>query len=97
MKKTFLFIVLIGIMLGIGIWIFKTNNDSLNYQAQRSSTNKNNLDEIDIKSTQSTTDTQQVTEQTEKEIANFSTKIHNKEKARQNNMRITCDSLTIQK
>lgn len=58
MKKTFLFIVLIGIMLGIGIWIFKTNNDSLNYQAQRSSTNKNNLDEIDIKSTQSTTDTQ---------------------------------------
>lgn len=47
MKKTFLFIVLIGIMLGIGIWIFKTNNDSLNYQAQRSSTNKNNLDEID--------------------------------------------------
>ena len=38
MKKTFLFIVLIGIMLGIGIWIFKTNNDSLNYQAQRSST-----------------------------------------------------------
>ena len=48
MKKTFLFIVLIGIMLGIGIWIFKTNNDSLNYQ----------------------------------------------EKARQNNMRITCDSLT---
>lgn len=81
-------------MLGIGIWIFKTNNDSLNYQAQRSSTNKNNLDEIDIKSTQSTTDTQQVTEQTEKEIANFSTKIHNKEKARQNNMRITCDSLT---
>ena len=83
MKKTFLFIVLIGIMLGIGIWIFKTNNDSLNYQVQRSSTNKNNLDEIDIKSTQSTTDTQQVTEQTEKEIANFSTKIHNKEKARQ--------------
>ena len=94
MKKTFLFIVLIGIMLGIGICIFKTNNDSLNYQVQRSSTNKNNLDEIDIKSTQSTTDTQQVTEQTEKEIANFSTKIHNKEKARQNNMRITCDSLT---
>lgn len=94
MKKTFLFIVLIGNMLGIGIWIFKTNNDSLNYQAQRSSTNKNNLDEIDIKSTQSTTDTQQVTEQTEKEIANFSTKIHNKEEARQNNMRITCDSLT---
>ena len=35
MKKTFLFIVLIGIMLGIGIWIFKTNNDSLNYQAQK--------------------------------------------------------------
>lgn len=99
MKKVFLFIVLIGIMLGIGIWIFKTNNDSPNYQAQRSSTNQNNLDEIDIKSTQSTRDTQQVIEQTEieqkeKEIANFSTKIHNKEEARQNNMRITCDSLT---
>ena len=94
MKKIFLFIVLIGIMLGIGIWIFETNNDSPNYQAKRSSTNQNNLDEIDIKSTQSTTDTQQVTEQTEKEIANFSTKIHNKEEARQNNIRITCNSLT---
>ena len=75
MKKTFLFIVLIGIMLGIGIWIFKTNNDSLNYQAQRSSTNKNNLDEIDIKSTQSTTDTQQVTEQTEKDLLEQAKKI----------------------
>ena len=97
MKKVFLFIVLIGIMLGIGIWMFKTNNDSTNYQAQRSSTNPNNTntDEKEkTNSTQSTTDTQQVPEQTEKEIANFSTKIHNKEEARQNNMRITCDSLT---
>ena len=99
MKKIFLFIVLIGIMLGIGLWTFRVNKDSPNYQAQRSSINQNNLDEIDIKSTQSTRDTQQVIEQTEieqkeKEIANFSTKIHNKEEARQNNMRITCDSLT---
>lgn len=99
MKKIFLFIVLIGIMLGIGVWTFRVNKDSPNYQAQRSSINQNNLDEIDIKSTQSTRDTQQVIEQTEigqkeKEIANFSTKIHNKEEARQNNMRITCNSLT---
>ena len=97
MKKVFLFIVLIGIMLGIGIWMFKTNNDSTNYQAQRSSTNPNNTntDEKEkTNSTQNTINTQQVTEQTEKEIASFSTKIHNKEKARQNNMRITCDSLT---
>lgn len=99
MKKIFLFIVLIGIMLGIGLWTFRVNKDSPNYQAQRSSINQNNLDEIDIKSTQSTRDTQQVIEQTEieqkeKEIANFSTKIHNKEEARQNNMRITCNSLT---
>jgi len=99
MKKIFLFIVLIGIMLGIGVWTFRVNKDSPNYQAQRSSINQNNLDEIDIKSTQSTRDTQQVIEQTEigqkeKEIANFSTKIHNKEEARQNNMLITCNSLT---
>ena len=97
MKKVYLFIVLIGIMLGIGIWMFKTNNDTPNYQAQRSSTNPNNTN-IDEKektnSTQNTINTQQVTEQTEKEIANFSTKIHNKEETRQNNMRITCDSLT---
>ncbi len=97
MKKIFLFIVLIGIMLGIGIWMFKTNNDNPNYQAQRSSTNPNNAN-IDEKektnSTQNTINTQRVTEQTEKEIANFSTKIHNKEEARQNNIRITCNSLT---
>ena len=97
MKKVFLFIVLIGIMLGIGIWMFKTNNDSTNYQAQRSSTNPNNTntDEKEkTNSTQNTINTQQETKHIEKEIANFSTKIHNKEEARQNNMRITCDSLT---
>ncbi len=39
MKKIFVYSVNWN-YVRIGIWIFKTNNDSLNYQAQRSSTNK---------------------------------------------------------
>lgn len=103
MKKIFLFIGLIGIMLGVGIWMSKTNNNNNNqnnYQAQRSSTNPNNTsntstDEIEkTNSMPNTPNTQKVTEKTEKEIASFSTKIHNKQEARQNNIRITCNSLT---
>ena len=93
MKKIFLFVGLIIIMLGIGIWTFKenTNNNknNQNYQAQRSSTDPNSINK-----TNSVSNTQSITESIEKEIANFSTKIHNKEEARQNNIRITCNSLT---
>ena len=93
MKKIFLFVGLIIIMLGIGIWTFKenTNNNknNQNYQAQRSSTDPNSINK-----TNSVSNTQSITESIEKEIANFSKKIHNKEEARQNNMRITCNSLT---
>ncbi len=93
MKKIFLFVGLIVIMLGIGIWTFKenTNNNknNQNYQAQRSSTDPNSINK-----TNSVSNTQSITESIEKEIANFSTKIHNKEEARQNNIRITCNSLT---
>ena len=93
MKKIFLFVGLIIIMLGIGIWTFKenTNNNknNQNYKAQRSSTDPNSINK-----TNSVSNTQSITESIEKEIANFSTKIHNKEEARQNNIRITCNSLT---
>lgn len=93
MKKIFLFVGLIVIMLGIGIWTFKenTNNNknNQNYQAQRSRTDPNSINK-----TNSVSNTQSITESIEKEIANFSTKIHNKEEARQNNIRITCNSLT---
>ena len=93
MKKIFLFVGLIIIMLGIGIWTFKenTNNNknNQNYQAQRSSTDPNSINK-----TNSVSNTQSITESIENEIANFSTKIHNKEEARQNNIRITCNSLT---
>ena len=106
MKKFFWIIGIIGIMLGVGIWMFRlnnSNNNDSNYQAQRSSTDSNNTASTDknnmvtkenqSSSTQTET-TQSTIEHNETEIANFSTKIHNKEEARQNNIRITCNSLT---
>lgn len=87
MKKIFWIIEIIVIMLGVSIWIFSLNkNNNSNYQAQRSSTDFNNT---------TGTDTSKSTiEYSEMEIASFSTKIHNKEESRQNNIRITCNLLT---
>ena len=53
MKKIFLFVGLIIIMLGIGIWTFKenTNNNknNQNYQAQRSSTDPNSINKTNYR------------------------------------------------
>lgn len=106
MKKFFLIIVIIGVMLGVGIWMLRlnnSNNNGSNYQAQRSSIDSNNTTSTDNNNTTTKTTennsisketTQSTIEHNETEIANFSTKIHNKEESRQNNIRITCNSLT---
>lgn len=94
MKKTALSLIIIFILVGVGIWLYNSNktknipqsntNDKSNYQAERSGTGTNvtpNTNTI-------------VTSKKETEIANFSTKIYNKDKDRQNNITITCKSLT---
>lgn len=55
--------------------------------------NKNNSDS-DNANNQTEENTQTEGAKKETEIASFTTKIHNKDKERQNNMKITCDALT---
>ncbi len=98
MKKIILISIIFAIVLGVIIYSNNSpqKNTESDYQAQRSSVNTNttntnatNNNEININ-----IDKPQNTQTQEKEIASFSTKIYNKEKARQNNISITCNTLT---
>ena len=100
MKKIILISIIFAIVLGVIIYSNNSTqkNTESDYQAQRSSvntnttnetTNETNTNEININ-----IDKPQNTQTQEKEIASFSTKIYNKEKARQNNISITCNTLT---
>lgn len=105
-KKTGITIAIILIVLaGVGIY-FWFNNHSLNqkqnnYDASRTTTNNtanntnttnNNTNETENK-TNKTFVTQNATQNSEKQIATFSTTIYNKDSARQNNIQITCNTL----
>ncbi|MBO6233636.1 MAG: VanW family protein [Clostridia bacterium] len=82
----------------------KSNNQE-NYEATRTEAEVNNADNQNINQEENNTqtekdkeqETQQQSEQTqvpvEKEIASFSTKIVTKDSSRQNNIRITCNTL----
>ena len=80
MKKVILFILIIGGLVLAGIWWGNSFNNSKksNYQAERSN---NKINEVTIT-------------KKEIEIANFSTKIYNKDEERQNNIGITCRTLS---
>lgn len=97
MKKTIIVFIIFVVAFGIGIWCYnsikKENVNSLqvqkdtnssNYQAEKSSTNAN---------TESNANKSAVIKK-ETEIAIFSTKIYNKDEERQNNIGITCRTLS---
>ena len=97
MKKTIIVFIIFVVAFGIGIWCYnsikKENVNSLqvqkdtnssNYQAEKSSTNAN---------TESNANKSAVIKK-ETEIATFSTKIYNKDEERQNNIGITCRTLS---
>ena len=93
MKKAILSLIIILILVAGGVWVWNSYNntkskeqaktDTSNYQAERSRTDTgtNNNTTITIP-------------KTETEIASFSTKIHNKDTDRQNNISITCRTLS---
>lgn len=86
MKKIIISLMVIALSVGAGIWIWKSNqNNTSDYQAEKSSTN-NNKNNIEFNTTKVI--------KKETEIAQFSTKIHNKESERQNNIGITCKTLS---
>jgi len=93
MKKIILSLMIIAILVVGGVWVWKSfsdiknkeqaKNEKTNYQAERSSTDTgtNNNTTITIP-------------KMETEIASFSTKIHNKDTDRQNNISIACRTLS---
>ena len=91
------FLLIIGVIIsviGIESLIINSNNaNNSNYQTQRNDTDTNNVSTKTIEKDNYISNIQQ-SKPTEIEIASFSTKIHNKENARQNNIKITCNALT---
>ena len=94
MKKVIITLIMIGLLAVAVIWWRNNTNDkqndqakydnSDNYQATRSGTKiENDVNQNDIP-----------VKKTEKEISNFSTKIYNKDEDRQNNITITCNTLS---
>ena len=82
----------------------QAENNTSNYQAEKSSTNTDNNAKAKVNTntntntninanTNTNTNTTTVTKK-ETEIAQFSTKIHNKDSERQNNITITCKTLS---
>ena len=100
MKKLILSLIIIGILIGAGIlcWKFLNKNEgeqqgkanNYNYQVERSNINTKTDQNIN---SNFNTNTPIVTKK-ETEIANFSTKIYNKDEERQNNIGITCRVLS---
>lgn len=103
MKKIAISLIIIAVTIAGGViaWnLWDSNNNkqaqtnTSNYQAQRSSTNTPN----NSTNTNSTnTNITNPVAQNEAEIATFSTKIHNKDPKRQNNVTITCNTLNSKK
>ena len=123
MKKTILIIIAIILAVGAGVWWWNSQNNNKrnaevenntsNYQAERSNVKQNidkdkDIDNNNINNTNSTNTTNQnnntdtptpknevnTTQKKETEISQFSTKIHNKDPERQNNIAITCKTLS---
>ena len=94
MKRFLLIIGVIISVIGIESWIINSNNtNNSNYQTQRNDTDTNNVSTKTIEKENFISNIQQ-SKPTEIEIASFSTKIHNKENERKNNIKITCNALT---
>ena len=89
MKKTIITLVIIALVIAGGLWVWnfynRSKNNTSNYQAERSNTNYNsNINNSNLI----------VVTKKETEIAEFTTKIFNKDSERQNNIGIACRTLS---
>ena len=100
MKKIVIFLFIIAGLISAGAWWYnstktekipQSQNDTSNYQAERSDVNtnikNNNQDFNNI-------DNVVTTQKKETQIATFSTPIYNKDEERQNNIGITCRTVS---
>ena len=95
MKKTIIFLVIVGLLIAVGVWWWNTSrinrnnqqaeSDIPNYQAERSVNNTTRDKD---------TNTNIPVTKKETEISNFSTKIYNKDEKRQNNIGIACRTVS---
>lgn len=102
MKKIIIGLIAIVLIVGGGIWWWNStrnaenkgqaNINTSNYQAERSSTNTNQNTNINTNVNTNTNATKVTKKETE--IAQFSTKIYSKAPERQNNVGITCKTLS---
>lgn len=100
MKKTGIIFAIIAIVLaGVGIYFWynnnSTNQEQNNYNTSRTATNKNTINNTNTTNNtgNKTVVTQNATQNSQEQLATFSTKIYNKDSARQNNIQITCNTL----
>lgn len=102
MKKTIISLIIVAALVGVGIWWWNssykdeanqqaTKNNTSSYQAERSSTNTNTNSTANPSNT---TRTEKITLKRETEISTATTKIYNKDEERQNNITITCRTLS---
>lgn len=105
MKRIIIFLFIIAALICAGVWWYSSTNtnnkpqaknDTPNYQAERSNVDTNiktkNNDNTNI--TDYNVNNEITIPKKETQIATFSTKIHNKDEERQNNIGITCKTLS---
>lgn len=91
-KWIVVFIIFLLIAIGVGIYLYYTkNNKNNNYTAEKTSSSN----EIDNNSDSTYENTNTAPSETIKEetISSFSTKLYSKDTSRQNNIKITCNTL----
>ena len=106
MKKILIFLFIIVTLVGAGVWWYSSTNtenepqaknDTSNYQAERSNVESNvdtNTKTTTNNNDNTNVDTAITIPKKETQLAIFSTKIYNKDKERQNNIGITCRTLS---
>ena len=92
MKKILWIFILLILIFGIAIFAFKENNNNDNsYVAERTATETNNSNNISELSTQKKE--KNIEENIKEEIAEFSTRLPNDTKARDNNIKLACKKI----
>lgn len=94
-KKVWIIIgILLIVIIGVIYAVNTTNNSNVqNYDANRTSASENNTNENNQNDNSTEENNQEEKKYTEQEIATYSTKIYDKDEARQNNVSITCNTL----
>ena len=93
-KIWFLLIIILAVIISVAIYFgikTKENNNNSNYDTSRTSTNNEN--EMKDNNTSKENKENNKPQYKEEQLSTFSTKIYSKDRERQNNINITCNTL----